>query len=101
MGEYTTKGKNLKNYLYQVWESHNRFSYFNILQIPKGSNIVADRLARVASRMDESVLPWEVEQKVIEVPSIGWEVNGVELREPDWAREIEKYQDTGELPINK
>lgn len=60
-----------------------------------------DRLAIVASGMNESILPWEVERKVVEIPSVGGEVNGVELKEPDWTKEIEKYLNTCELPIDK
>lgn len=53
------------------------------MQIPKGGNSVANKLARVALGMDESVLPREVEKRVIKVPSIEEKVNGVELKEPN------------------
>lgn len=28
-------------------------------------------------------------------------LNGVKLKEPDWARDMEKYLDIGELPVDK
>ncbi|KAF5445130.1 hypothetical protein F2P56_034203 [Juglans regia] len=69
-GAYAVRGDSLKKYLNQVWEGCDRFSHFYIIQIPREDNSVADRLARAASGMDESILPWEVENKVFEVSGI-------------------------------
>lgn len=101
VGTYAAKGEKFKKYLNRVWESRDRFSYFNITQIPKGSNSIADRLAKAASRLHDFILPWEVEKRVIKVSVVEGEVNGVELKKPNWARKVEKYLDTSELPVDK
>lgn len=58
LGLYTIKGKKLKKYLAKVWELHEHFSHFSVIQIPKTDNEVANRLAKVASSIKETLLSW-------------------------------------------
>lgn len=51
--------------------------------------------------MEDALLPWEVEESVIEVPTIGPEVCIIGGNDLEWANDIIKYLDTGELPKGK
>lgn len=51
--------------------------------------------------MENSTLTWEVERRVIEIQAIEVETYRVELKKPEWAKEIAKYIDTGKLPTEK
>lgn len=49
----------------------DQFEHFSITQIPIANNSVANRLAKVASAIDNIELLWEVQRRLIEVPTVG------------------------------
>lgn len=51
--------------------------------------------------MEDFHLPWEVKKRIIEIPTIGLEVCVIGVNDPEWASDINKYLDTGELPKGK
>ncbi|XP_042980030.1 uncharacterized protein LOC122310215 [Carya illinoinensis] len=97
LGVYTAKGEKLKNYLAQVWKIRDLFSYLAITQIPRADNEVADRLAQAAPKGQEVALPWPVERRVIEIPTMGIEVGVLGSSTPDWASSIVEYLDGRKL----
>lgn len=69
LGTYATKGENLKKYLTRVL---------------RGDNVVVDRLVRTTLGMEDTLLPWEVEKRIIEVPTIGPEFCTIGSNDPVW-----------------
>lgn len=47
--------------------------------------------------MEESVLPWKVESKVMEVSVVGTKIAQIVPKELEWAREIDEYLNMEEL----
>lgn len=51
--------------------------------------------------MDDTALPWAMITKTLETPTIRLEVLEVGARILEWAREITKSLNTGEMPSEK
>lgn len=60
-------------------------------------NVVADRLAHIASWIEDALLPWEVETRIIKVLVIGPEVCVIGGNDLEWASDVIRYLDTGKL----
>lgn len=94
---YTTKGKKLKRYQTKFWEICDLISHYSITQIPRSDNELTDRLAKVASGMNEVPLPWLVIKIIIEVLVIGVEVSVMFFNILEWARGVVEYLQIGKL----
>lgn len=95
-GEYLAKWDKLKLYLQWVWEWRDRFQYFSICQIPWEEIWWVNKLAQVASEMEESS-PMERDNTRTENPihrMQGVDDRGDCLGVGTWRREVSHHRRT-------
>lgn len=88
----------MKLYLSKVQEMQNLFKKFCIVKIPRPENERVDKLARVASAIDEEV---EVETpiQILSQLSITEMVSVLKTEmPPEWQKDIVEYLERGILP---
>ena len=101
-GEYQAKEENMAAYLEETKLRLEAISWYEIVQVPRGSNAEADALARMASGCDIEKLG-KVPVDTLKLPSITkGEVNLIEEEpQPNWMTPIIEYLRDGVLPTDQ
>lgn len=91
----------MKRYLQLVLEKKSYFDYFNILQMLRIENQVANKLARAILGMEKSPLPPGTISRNIEIPVIDIEVMEVRIKNHNGPKEALEISIWASLQPNK
>ncbi|KAL5561391.1 hypothetical protein UlMin_031138 [Ulmus minor] len=99
--EYQAKGEKMASYLEKAKELLGQFDTVTITQIPRNENTNADALARLATRLEDSLLK-TVPLEILDEPSIDkhQQVDAISDK-PTWMDPIIAYLRDGTLPQDK